>query len=275
MTETTVTQELITWELLPEDFKLPDDPVDDLDHLLLVDSLRELFYTADLLAPCTIVASNFGISVCVGGKTIVKAPDWMYIPFAKAILHERCRKSYTPHLEGDVPSVVMEFLSEKDNGEYDAEDGGKWWFYEKILQVPRYVIFEPTSGRLEVYQLNKSGKYSPQVPDTNDRYWIPSVNLFLGVWYGTEKERTGAFLRWWDDQGNMLLWWSEKSVEERLRAELLAEQERLRAINAELLAEQERLLAEQERLRATNAEQLADRLAARLRELGIEPDELS
>ncbi len=289
MTETTVTKEQVTWEPLPDDFKLPDEPVENLEHPTLAGDLTELLRVAGLLTESAIVASNFGICAKVGKKTIVKAPDWVYIPFARPAPSGKVRKSYTPHLEGDIPSVVMEFLSDTDNGEYNAEFGGKWWFYEQILQVPRYAIFEPTSGRLELYQLKKSGKYSPQIPDRNGRYWIPGLNLFLGVWFGTEKERTGYFLRWWDDGGNMLLWWSEKSARERQQVEQerqQAEQERQQAEQERQQAEQrlqqerqraeqERQQAEQERQQAEQERQRSERLAARLRELGIDPDELN
>ena len=250
MTETTVTKEQITWEPLPADFKLPDEPVENLEHPLIASDLSEILRVAGLLTESTLVASNFGICAKVGNKIVVKAPDWVYIPFINPEFRPKEPRSYTPHLDGDVPSVVMEFLSDGDNDEYDASSGGKWWFYEKIVQVPSYVIFKPTSGRLEVYQLKTSGKYSPQIPDSNGRYWIPGINLFLGTWYGTEKERTGYWLRWWDNGGNMLLRSSENTAQKELR------------INA----------AEQ---RAADAEQRADRLAARLRELGIDPNELN
>ena len=35
---------------------------------------------------------------------------------------------------------------------------GKWWFYERILQVPSYFIFWPELSRLESYQLS-NGRY--------------------------------------------------------------------------------------------------------------------
>jgi hypothetical protein len=257
MTETTVTKEQITWEPLPADFELPDEPVENLEHPLLASDLSEILGVAGLLTASIIVASNFGICAKVGNKTIVKAPDWVYIPFVNEEFRERKPRSYTPHLEGDVPSVVMEFLSDRDNGEYDASQGGKWWFYEQILQVPSYVIFDPTSGRVEVYQLKTSGKYSPQIPDNNGRYWIPGVNLFLGVWYGTKERRTGYWLRWWDDGGNMLLRSSENSAQKQLQVDA---------------AKQEAADAKRE---AIDAKQRADRLAARLRELGIDPNELN
>ncbi len=67
------------------------------------------------------------------------------------------------------------------------------------------------------------------------------MNLYLGIWQGNRENRTGNWLRWWDEQGNLLLWGTE-------------------------LAEQERQRAEQERQRA-------ERLAAQLRAVGIEPQD--
>ena len=217
MTETIVaevTDYPVTWEILPADFELPDDPVENLDHPTLANDLGELLLAAGLLTESVIIASNFGLCASVAGKMVVKAPDWVYIPFAEPMPPGKIRRSYTPHAEGDMPSVVMEFLSDKDNGEYSVKPTypyGKWWFYERILKVPKYVIFDPPSGRVEVYEL-KSGRYSPQIPDANGRYWIPGVDLFLGVWQGSKEQRTGYWLRWWDRDGNMLLWWSEKSA---------------------------------------------------------------
>jgi hypothetical protein len=61
----------------------------------------------------------------------------------------------------------------------------------------------------------------------------------LGAWQGERENRTGFWLRWWDEQRNLLLWGMEATEQERQRAE-------------------------QERQRA-------DRLAAQLRAAGIEP----
>ena len=60
-----------------------------------------------------------------------------------------------------------------------------------------------------------------------------------GIWEGTHEGRTGCWLRWWNSEGELLLW-SEERVEqerqrgdrERLRAEKLAE--KLRQAGIEL-----------------------------------------
>ncbi len=77
------------------------------------------------------------------------------VPSVFPVLPGVIRRSYTPHTEGEVPAVVMEFLSEKEQGEYSLNPRypyGKWYFYEQILQVPIYVIFDPASGSVEAMQ---------------------------------------------------------------------------------------------------------------------------
>jgi sRNA-binding protein len=69
------------------------------------------------------------------------------------------------------------------------------------------------------------------------------------------------WLRWWDEGGNLLLWSSEKAELERLRAE----QERQRA-------EQEKQRAEEAIAQLETERRRSEALAAKLRELGIDPN---
>lgn len=207
----------ISWEKLPDDFQLPNEPVENIYHPLLAAALREILEIAGLIAASMLVASNFGICATVDGKTVVKAPDWVYVPHVLPVAPGVIRRSYTPHAEGDVPAVVMEFLSETEQGEYSAKSTypyGKWYFYERILQVPIYVIFELNQGVLEVHDL-VSGRYELRPPDTNERYWVESMGLFLGVWHGTKAEVTSYWLRWWDESGNLLPWGVERVEQSR------------------------------------------------------------
>lgn len=213
----------VSWEKLPDDYPLPDDPVENTSQPILAATLRESLELIGFLTPNRLVASNLGICATVNGKTVVKAPDWFYVPNVVPLEPPRSRRSYTPRIEGDVPAIVMEFLSETDCGEYSARPFypyGKLWFYERILQVPLYAIFEPDGGTLEMRQLVEEA-YQVQQPDENDRYWIASMNLYIGVWHGTKADRTGYWLRWWDESGNLLLWGAERLEQERQRMERL------------------------------------------------------
>lgn len=240
ITQTPASQLSIRWPKLPEDFPLPDDPVENTDQPLLAAALRQPLTALPERMQDALIVSNFALCAEIQGRIICKAPDWMYVRPVQPWQSPQPRRSYTPHTEGTVPQVVMEFLSATYGEEYSVEftEGvGKWFFYEKVIQVPRYVIFRPDIGRVEVYAL-ESESYQLQAPDETGRYWTPGLDLFLGVWQGTHEGRTGYWLRWWNAQGELLLWSEER-------------------------AEQERQRAEQERQRA-------ERLAERLRQLGVE-----
>jgi len=252
------TQDLIvTWEKLPDGFILPDDPVENVEHPFVAAALTDALGEANRITPEMIVASNFGLVATVNQKIVVKAPDWLWVPKAFPVPEGLIRRSYTPILEGDPVAVVMEFLSDTESGEYSIRPTypyGKLHFYERILKVPTYVIFDPAVMQIEVRQL-QNDRYVLQSADPQGRFWIPELGLSLGTWYGQRLGRTTHWLRWWDEAGNLLLWSSEKVEQERQQAE----QERQRA-------EQERQRAEQERQRAEAAEQELARLRSLLQQ---------
>ncbi|MCV3216563.1 Uma2 family endonuclease [Plectonema radiosum NIES-515] len=211
----------VTWEKLSDDFVLLNDPVDNINQPLLAAALTQSLEIAGKLPDTALITTNYGICATVNGKMVIKAPDWGYVANVR-VSREEVKRSYTPQLQGDIPLIVMEFISDTEGGEYSVKPTyppGKWLFYEQVLKVPNYAIFEPDTGTLEVYRLD-DGEYQLQQPDNNNRYSIAEMNLFLGIWQGEHENRTGYWLRWWDDQGNLLLWGLEKA--ERLAAQLRA-----------------------------------------------------
>ncbi|UZQ52951.1 Uma2 family endonuclease [Trichothermofontia sichuanensis B231] len=267
----------ITWEKLPDDFVLPDDPVDNINQPMLAAALTESLQLAGKLPETALTPTNYGICATVNGQVVVKAPDWAFIPHVWVDRAE-VERSYTPRLQGDIPAIVLEFLSDTEGHEYSVKETyppGKFFFYEQILQVPNYGIFDPATGALELYRLRDTGRYRLESPDSAGRFWLPEMALWLGVWQGGRENRSGYWLRWWDELGNLLLWGSERLQLEAERTEQerqRAEQERQRAEQAQRQAEQERQRAEQERQRAEQERQRAERLAAQLRAMGIKPE---
>ncbi len=268
---------VITWENLPADFILPNDPVDNIHQPSIAAGLTEILLLAGLLSENSLVCTDYGIIATVDGKTIAKAPDWAYIANITATLEE-VNRSYTPHLQGEVPTIVLEFLSETDGTEYSIKPEkpmGKWYFYERVLKVPYYGLFEPISGDFQVYKLGESGCYDRLPIEESGRYWIAPMNLSIAAWKGKRQNRTGYWLRWWDADGNLLPWASEKVDQERQRADQesqRAEQEAQRADQESQRADQESQRAEQEAQRAEQEAQRADRLAQRLKDLGLDPE---
>ncbi len=255
----------VTWEPLPKDFVLPDDPVENIQQPPLAAALTDALGAVGRIEPQMLIGSNFGLVATIRSKTVVKAPDWFYVPQVTPVAPDVIRRSYTPNLEGLPVGVVMEFLSESEYGELSVRSTppyGKLYFYEQILQVPTYVTYDPYEGSIEV-RSRQEGRYVMVEPDKNGRWWIPEIELFLGLWHGERLGQNINWLRWWDSEGNLLLWSSEQAEVERQRAE----QEKARA-------EQEKARAEQEKARAEQEKARAEQLAAKLRELGIDPNQI-
>ena len=183
-----------------------------------------------------------------------EAPDWFYVPNVPPNIDGQIRRSYVLWREHIAPLIALEFASGNGDEERDrtplsrTDEGGvtkpgKFWVYERVMRIPYYGIYQVNNGRLEVYRLI-DGYY--QLLELNQRGHFPiaPLGVELGLWQGSYQNQTMLWLRWWDEEGNLLLIGDERAQLERLRGE----QQRERA-------EQERLRAEQERLRADSAEQ--------------------
>ena len=226
--------------------------MDNIKQPPLAAALTESLTLAGLLSETAATTTNYGICAKVEGKTVVKAPDWCWIP-AISVPRAEIDRSYTPVLEGDIPLVVMEFLSETEGSEYSIKPSyppGKWFYYERVLQVPSYVIFEPKTGRLEFYRFDDRGVYILQSADESDRHWLPEAELFIGTWEGTYQGSAGWWLRWWDADGQLLLWGNEQIALEQQRTE-------------------------EERQRADKAEEVQQKAIAKLLSLGLSSEQIA
>lgn len=135
----------------------------------------------------------------------------------------------------------MEFVSGNGSEQTDKSPWkGKFWVYETVIHPAYYAIYEVKLATVEVYQL--IGHHDQRItPNEQGHYLINSLGIALGIWQGTYQNMALPWLRWWDDQGNLLL-----TGEER---------------------------AEQEKQRAEYEKQRAERLAEKLRKLAIAPDD--
>jgi Uma2 family endonuclease len=159
---------------------------------------------------------------------------------------------------GRYPDVIVEFMS-PSTAKVDL--GVKKDLYERIFHTTDYFVYDPFDpNSLQGWHLDASQRYQPILPDDRGWLWCETLQLWLGVWEGRIRreppDSTCSWLRFYDLDGNVVLLQEE-----------IAQQE-------QQLAEQERQRAEQERQRAEQERQRAERLAARLRELGEDPDGL-
>lgn len=160
-----------------------------------------------------------------------EAPDWFYVPNVPPMLNDQFRRSYVLWQEYIAPLIVLEFVSGDGSEERDNTPiTGKFWVYEQAIRVPFYGIYEVKKASVEVYRL-VDGRYELMKTNERDRYPISAMGVELGIWQGQYQNMEAPWLRWWDAQGNLLLSSDEQLEQERLRTERLAERLRQMGIN--------------------------------------------
>jgi len=189
------------------------------------------------------------------GEKKMVGPDFFVIQGVPRVAH---RSWVVWEEKNRTPEIVIELLSRKTaNKDRDPKKD----IYEKQLQTRDYFWFAPDDvpkakrGELVGFRL-VSGRYEPIQPDASDRLWSEELGLYLGVWYGNYGGDTSYWLRFYFPDGTLV-----PSREEGERAER-EEKER------------ERQLREQAEARAVRAETENEALRQRLRELGIDPNNL-
>jgi len=184
-------------------------------------------------------------------------PDGFLALGVKHDTGERGRLSYVLWEEQNImPILSLEVVSERYNSEYED----KLADYQ-ALGILYYAIYNPLSGRrgrfknrqrLEVYRLI-AGKYE-LLPIENNRVWLPEIDLALGYEQGEHIAWQREWLYWYNASGDRYLTANE------------------RAVNAEIIAAQERLAKQQIQEIADQERQQREKLAAYLRSIGVDPD---
>lgn len=157
-----------------------------------------------------------------------------------ADIWKKANRSYVFWKYKKMPEVVVEIVSNRKGHELDK----KLERYAR-MGAPYYVVFDPqhylSNVPLRIYGLHE-GIYVETVERCLKR-----LGLCLTLWEGEYEGRREIWLRWSNLRGELLATGAERSSQAEQRAET----------------------AEQ---RAGTAEERATRLAARLRELGIDPE---
>ena len=166
-------------------------------------------------------------------------------------------RAYFTWLYGKVPDIVVEIVSNKVGEELTRKMTGY-----AHHGVPYYVVYDPEGHvqhpALQCFELSRaqrSGAYRPL-----ERPYFPGAELGLVEWDGEYEGKSAPWIRWTDGSGVIIPTGAERAESERLRAEY----EKRRA-------ELEKSRAESEKKRAESEKSRADALAARLKELGVDP----
>ena len=205
----------------------------------------ESLFTND---PSVFVAGDLLWYPVEGSNTIRQAPDAMVV-FGRS---KGDRGSYQQWLEGNIPpQVVFEILSP---GNRLAETAKKYKFYNQY-GVEEYYVYDPDDNELIGWL--RSDSYLDVIENMSG--WIsPRLQIRFEI--------TADTMEIYRPDGERFLSFTELGQ--------LRDQERQRADQERQRADQEQQRADQEQQRADQERQRADRLAERLREMGINPEEV-
>lgn len=219
-----------------------DAPVDNILSEKLQRLLVQILHATAWTTRNFLAAANVGVFYAVNKPPVVPDMFLAYDVEGADDWTKKENKSYFVWRFGKPPDLVVEIVSNAIGG----EDGDKLAKYAE-MGVKYYVIHDPFhylgETTLQAFALN-AGVFEPCDPA-----WLPNVKLGLIEWEGTFEGSRGTWLRWVDAEGSVL-----PTGEER-------------ATTAEARAESEHRRAKAEKRRA-------DRLARKLRELGVDPDSL-
>ena len=231
-------------QLVTEDDTPVDNFASEKQQRLLASSLYSSLQNQTFIA-----AANVGIYHIYKQPPIV--PD-VFLSFDVQVPEnwwEKRNRCYFVWEFGKPPEVVIEIVSNKIGDEL----GDKLKTYER-MRVSYYIVYDPTQQlgdkQLRIYEL--VGRRFRETSET----WLEQVELGLTLWSGEFEGRQDTWLRWCYQDGNILPTGDERAQ--------IAEQQ---AQTAQQQAENEKQQKEQALSRA-------EILAQKLREMGVNPDDL-
>ncbi|MDM8551341.1 Uma2 family endonuclease [Desulfobacterales bacterium HSG2] len=192
---------------------------------------------------------------------------------------------------GRYPDVIVELASPTT---IDTDLGLKKDLYERTFRTNEYFCYDPAAERLFGWKLVRGG-YEEIRPDSRGRLPSRELGVRLGVWEGELLRARKRWLRFYTDEGQLVLTEGEaeaqraETAEERAERESEARQaaeERAKQENEARQAAEERAKQENEARQAAEerakqenearqaAEERARKLAEKLRALGIDPESL-
>lgn len=256
----------IDQDSLPTMYDLPSEEIGDSGlpdqyHFWQGELLSETFVPPNYAINEVFVACDLNLYYDLQHPLWYKRPDWFAVVGVDRFYQKtEPRLSYVIWQEKIKPFVIVELLSpstqREDLGLIRSQEGQipyKWEVYEKVLQVPYYVVFDGRSNQLRLFKLINGCYKAESVGD--GKYWFAEIELGLRLVFGKYQDLNRLWLRWYDRADTLIPTAAERVKQEKQRAE------------------QEKQRAEQEKQRADLAELEIARLKALLRQSGIQDPE--
>jgi len=222
-----------------------DTPVDNFQSEEQQRLLVEPLYSSQTLPRPFLAAANVGLFYELKGDPIV--PDIMLSLGVKraADYSVRQNRSYFVWEFGKVPEVCIEIVSNQEGDELllSKQSQRKGKIRTKLdtyaqIKIPYYVVFDPlqqiqgkegmNGALLRVWTISPVGytelTSNRQIINAGESVWLEGVGLGVMLWEGEfEEDIKRMWLRWCDKEGKPIPTGAESSEIERQRAERLAQ----------------------------------------------------
>jgi len=227
---------------LPSEY--PDEPgLPDEFHDLQPQLLSRTLQLKDYAADSRFTGTDINVYYDLNHTGWHKRPDWFLAVDVPRIYDEsqQPRSSYVVWQEQRVPTVVVEFLSlnteRRDLGRFyskadkifdeemlrqnpasvpkllTAEERAskttppdKFTVYEQYLKVPHYLVYSRYTSRLRYFKHNGL-RYEEQAVRSAESplVWLEDLSIGLTLWEDYFEGLPGPWLRWCDQEGNLIL----------------------------------------------------------------------
>ncbi|TRU84996.1 MAG: Uma2 family endonuclease [Microcystis novacekii Mn_MB_F_20050700_S1] len=177
---------------------------------------------------------------------------------------KRPRKSWVVWGEqGKYPNVIVEILSDSTA---NIDRTKKKILYQNTFRTPNYFWFDPNTLELQGFTILE-GQYQAISANNQGYLWSEQLGLYLGIF--------DRKLRYFTVDGQLVPTPQEAELQQRqAKEQILLEKQQILSEKEQILLEkeQERQAKEQALLEKEQERQAKERLAAKLRELGINPE---
>jgi Uma2 family endonuclease len=208
-----------------------DTPVDNFQSEKQQRLLVEPLYSCWLPGVSFIAAANVGVFYGLKLEPIVPDAFLSLNVQMPADWSQKKNRSYFVWEFGKAPEVAIEIVSNRKGNELDSKQAT----YARI-GIAYYVVFDPLQQLQQEDELN--GKVlqvwaltAGQYVELAEPFWLQTVNLGLTVWTGSFEGLEFAWLRWCDRNGQVIPTGAEGRELERQRADRLADRLRSMGIN--------------------------------------------
>jgi Uma2 family endonuclease len=258
-----MTQQLLNTEINPEEqvteldishLVIEDDtPVDNFQSAQQQRLLVEPLYSSKALPVPFLADANVGLFYKLKGDPIV--PDMLLSLGVQRPddFSQRQNRSYFVWEMGKTPEVCVEIVSNAEGDELalskrsqqKGKSRAKKDLYAQI-GIPYYVVFDPlqqiqgkaemNGALLRVWTISPDGytelTSAEGITSIAQSVWLNAIGLGLTLWEGQfEEEVTRLWLRWCDREGQVIPTGAERAEAESQRADRLADRLRSMGIN--------------------------------------------